>query len=127
MSRASVAFVLMLATVALGGVINMSLAEHRPPNAGLPLVRDAYGTPYDDSRPPSRYWADASAYVSFVSPSRIDAMCGEKHDPKHPLEACQQGNRIILPNPNSVPAELFARLAAHELGHQNGWPGNHPR
>jgi hypothetical protein len=88
-------------------------------------VHFAYGSEIDDSYPPVRFRGDGSAWVHFVNPAKIAETCGEKPDPN--LEACQQGNVIVLPNPSTVPAEAFRRLAAHELGHRLGWAGNHPR
>jgi hypothetical protein len=86
------------------------------------------GTVNYDGWPPRRYTSDNTALVHFVAPDKIDGACGVKHDPVNPEEACQEGAVIVLPNPCTFPErETFARLACHELGHRNGWPGNHPK
>jgi hypothetical protein len=35
---------------------------------------------------------------------------------------------VVLPNPFSQQVDPlgFRDIAAHELGHRNGWPANHP-
>jgi hypothetical protein len=80
----------------------------------------------DDGWPPIQYTADNTATVLFATD--VNASCGA--NPKGGiLEACQSGPRITLPNPcnGKFQHETFARLTCHELGHLNGWPGNHPR
>jgi hypothetical protein len=80
----------------------------------------------DDGLPPQRYMGDVVATTRFVSD--IHPYCGK--DPAHArLLACQQDGTLTLPNPcnGQFQGEVFARLTCHEMGHANGWPGNHPR
>lgn len=81
----------------------------------------------DDGYPPARYEDDRTAFVQFVDKTQIESNCG-KGDGGIVL-ACSFGTRLVLPNPCSpeFAGQSFARLACHEMGHANGWPGNHPR
>jgi hypothetical protein len=91
------------------------------------LASWGYGTPHFDGWPPKRFRGDNSAKVDFVNPSRINEACGTKPDPNYPEEACQDGDHFVLPNPCTFPrSDFYAQVACHELGHENGWPGNHP-
>jgi hypothetical protein len=93
---------------------------------GLAALLAGSTSPYDDGYPPLRFQGDATATVEFTYD--VHPSCG-KDPPGKRLEACQSGPRITLPNPcdPAFKGEAFARLSCHELGHFNGWPGDHPR
>jgi len=85
----------------------------------------------DDGYPPVRYQHNGIAQVTtFTNQVGIDAACG-KAGPGARTEACSfpKTLALVLPNPcgSEFAGQSFARLACHELGHLNGWPGNHPR
>ena len=93
--------------------------------AGLPPKT----TPFSDDRPPARFQGAVTVQLEVSDQARIDKIC-------HPLfgtppagmktDACQTGDRVIMPNPCSFPqTETYARMLCHELGHANGWPSTH--
>lgn len=84
-----------------------------------------HSTPYSDAWPPERYDQDEGATVVFVNPRLIASLCGAP--PKGMIvEACEDEDRIILPNPCGFPkTDEYARLACHEKAHRSGWPGTH--
>lgn len=84
-----------------------------------------YPVGQDDGWPPMRFRKDNHATVFYVAPKDIQLACNVKLPE---LEACTKllYNTVVLPNPCTFPdEERFARLACHELGHLNGWPGEH--
>jgi hypothetical protein len=87
-------------------------------------------SPVDDGYPPVRYQGDATISTTILGGNLYEA-CGVTPVPGFKLEACSMPweNKLVLPNPCDVSfaGETFARLACHELGHLNGWPGDHPR
>lgn len=86
----------------------------------------------DDGYPPARYQHDGTASLTmFVGQKTVNTVCGEAPRGWRTM-ACafpDTDRKMVLPNPCSAEfaGESFARLACHELGHLNGWPGNHPR
>jgi hypothetical protein len=84
---------------------------------------------YDDGRPPLRFQGDATVRLEITDQAGIERSC-------HALfgappagmrtNACQTGERMIVPNPCRAPqTETYARLLCHELGHANGWASTH--
>lgn len=90
-------------------------AESRPPS----LV--------DSGWPPQRYMGEAAALVAFADD--VGALCGRPADPRYTILACASRAEkiIVLPNPCAAQfrQEYYARIACHEKGHINGWPGTH--
>lgn len=83
---------------------------------------------YDDGWPPLQYRGDLQTQVLFTSD--IDAACGKAPAGMVKLACAKGGRLIVLPNPCTSPAyanEDYARRVCHEMGHINGWPGDHPR
>ena len=88
-------------------------------------------TPFSDARPPVRFQGDATVKLEITDQAGIERAC-------HPLfgappagmktDACQTGDRVILPNPCTFPeSDRYAALLCHELAHANGWSRNHER
>ena len=85
----------------------------------------------DSGYPPPKYQHDGIAAVTFfVGQKKINSICGEA-GPGYQTQACAFSGDRKLVLPNACDAEFegqsFARLVCHEMGHLNGWPGNHPR
>lgn len=80
-----------------------------------------------DGRPPDRFQAPTRTKLQTVVD--VQASCARHH--RHPLPdgavifACTYRGVVTMPNPCDFPAERFAALLCHELGHVNGWSGNH--
>lgn len=92
------------------------------------------GTVNYDGWPPARYDAHAIVKVRFADPSDINGpFCGKAAAGMQTLACAAFDNTsgewiITLPEPCSYPqSDNYARLACHEKGHANGWPGNHPK
>jgi hypothetical protein len=84
-----------------------------------------------DDRPPKRYQGDATVTVQFVPPARINRACHATPVCGYTVLGCtgpdgHGGRKIIMPNPNRDSHDFQGTLA-HELGHWNGWPGDHRR
>lgn len=82
-----------------------------------------------DTPPPERFRGDTGAVVWFLSPAEVDLRCGDITGRQlgDTFYACTHGVDITLPNPCGAQfaGERFARLACHELGHENLWPATH--
>lgn len=83
-----------------------------------------------DALPPVDKREDTFVGVQFGSSARIATSCSGGIPG---ADACEtrDGRRVpllILPNPCAyqVSGDPYAILTCHELGHANGWPGNHP-
>jgi hypothetical protein len=86
-------------------------------------------TLYSDAKPPIRHQRDATVVLQVADQAEIERICqplfgtppaGMKTD------ACQTGDRVVLPNPCLYPpTETYAHMLCHELGHANGWPRTH--
>lgn len=79
-----------------------------------------------EHQPPVRFKGAVSSRVSFGTVSA----CGKPKDPKKVFAACVRatflGPVVHLPNPcDHVSEGDFARRTCHELGHLNGWSGEH--
>ena len=87
----------------------------------------AAGTLISDGVPPARFQRDAVAQVWFVSPGAVDLICDQKGLGFNVVACSYPAQRkIIVPNPCLAdPREYYGRMLCHELGHINGWPGNH--
>jgi len=97
----------------------------------VPLLA-ASGSLIDSGYPPMRYQHDATAAAVRFSSDQdyIDRVCGKSPKGFVTLACTLQDKRQeVLPNPcaEEFAGQSFARTACHELGHLNGWPGNHPR
>ena len=99
-------------------VLAAAAAVALPPNS----------TPYSDGRPPARYQGGATVMLQTTDQAGINSTCqalfgappaGMK------MNACNTGERIVMPNPCDYPNEAYAKLLCHELGHANGWPMTH--
>lgn len=87
--------------------------------------------PVDNGLPPVRFrGAPPHILVNFAYPSEIARLCGYQDRRDVVVEGCTrmaEGRTpvMILPHPSKVDPRDFARISAHEIGHVNGWPGNH--
>jgi hypothetical protein len=77
-------------------------------------------------QPPERLRADNTAVVRFAtSPDAACRQIGAASEGT--ILGCHHAGLIVIPNPCAWPNRSdYADLACHELGHRNGWPGNHP-
>lgn len=84
--------------------------------------------PIFSGMPPERFWGEGISIVAYVND--VNAICGDD-DPGTVALGCvrvsSEGMVItFLPNPCFLgDAELFARIACHEKGHNLGWGANH--
>jgi hypothetical protein len=62
---------------------------------------------------------DNAGPVVFQGPAGIAKACAE-------ALACVRNGVTHLPNPNAY-KDPYAQIVAHELGHKNGWPSDHPK
>lgn len=77
--------------------------------------------------PPEHFTGSVGALTLFVSRPEMNALCGAGN------LACvrprKTGERVmILPNPCPLQVsrvEAFAAITCHEIGHINGWVGEH--
>ncbi len=88
------------------------------------------GQTYSDALPPQRYAKEGFATVAFLTPENVVKACKVKVPPGARLMACAgqvKGRRtIIMPIPYEYgKSEYYARLMAHELAHNQGWPATH--
>lgn len=101
------------------------IVDHGPANAAL--------SPADQlTLPPSYYrrpldGSDLSVTMKFVSAVDLSKWC---HQPPGSAGACTLRDRkghvtIVAPNPCASSAD-YAILLCHEIGHANGWGGQHP-
>lgn len=123
----------MKLTLLLGGLFWLSLGVV----LGLFVAAAPISSPYapqqaamNNEWPPAKYRASKTITVTFVDTfEAVAAICGEAPEGWRTL-GCHLGDgRVILPNPNLVPdyaLERYSRLVGHELGHVNGWSGDHP-
>jgi hypothetical protein len=90
-----------------------------------PLPKNVPNTTWNNTDfPPVRYRKDTKATVYFEQPNKINADDNDGCDSA--VFAYQDGNNIHLPNPCVYPkTDAYARIACHEMGHKNGWPGYH--
>lgn len=112
------------------GLVSRRKDEAAVCRQGLPLPASA-NQPYKrgpgDGWPPVRYRKDNATQVSFLHQMSIEVVCGKAKKPKV-MMACTnvESGAIALPNPCEYPdRDDFARIACHELGHLNGWAGEH--
>lgn len=97
-----------------------------PPPA--PRYQGVYkpGVPLSAILPPMIYQGDNGIIVLFASTAVVAEECGGS-----PLACVRRydGVRVmLLPNPCSLAVaqtELYAAVTCHELGHVNGWSGEH--
>ena len=92
-----------------------------------PLIVILAASTVSSAAPPVQYQGEASAYVHFVR--NVPATCPFKAPEGYTVKGWHQRlngqSIIILPHPCAYPAEEFARIACHEIGHVNGWSGMH--
>ncbi len=89
----------------------------------LALLAMQYDTPDTDAVPPARFQSyNVTVRTQFLARSGVDKMCGTKR------VACTTMDRklVIMPSPCIyADKEYYAKILCHELGHVNGWGGNH--
>jgi hypothetical protein len=89
----------------------------------------AQGTINSDM-PPARFQGDVGVAVYFTDQSGIEKYCG-KASPGHIIIACHRkhinGTSVLfMPNPCLTGGlEQYAKIMCHEIGHANGWSGDH--
>lgn len=85
----------------------------------------------DDNWPPPRYQQpDITATIRFTDQATVEKVCGKA--PKGwTTRGCAVSGAITVQDPCSPQYQgkddSYARLICHELGHLNGWSGDHPR
>jgi hypothetical protein len=62
---------------------------------------------------------DQTANVSFDSPEALAHACAD-------ALACRVNGVVHVPNANGY-SDPYAQIVAHEDGHINGWPSDHPK
>lgn len=77
-----------------------------------------------DFQPPTALQRGRTDTVRFADDKGILEECGTQ------ARACthdqfEGGKRITVPNPCRFTKDTYALLLCHELGHANGWPGDH--
>jgi hypothetical protein len=108
----------MLKALAMAGA-SISLASAAPMNGTM-----------NSGMPPLRYQGNGAAVVIFTDRAGIDEACGVAPEGFR-IIACTKHTSdgvgvIFMPNPAPYgETEFFARIMSHELGHVNGWSGNH--
>lgn len=89
----------------------------------------ALGT-VNSGMPPERFRGNAASVVVFTDRAGIEAICG-KSEPPNIMLACRRAfpngtPLVVMPNPCLLgESEFFAKIMCHEMGHVNGWTGNH--
>lgn len=112
-------------TAVLAAIMCASAAPAREPVD----LKQAYHSRVSFALPPARFTGDNITLVIFATD--VSQFCGEAPAGLVIL-GCQRMTNdgapvLILPNPNRTiltPAG-YQRLVAHELGHRNGWSGDH--
>lgn len=96
-----------------------------------PLPKNVpHATWYNTGSPPLRFRGDHKVTMYFDNINKINRDGGYKHRPFCSSTVFAYSdpdtNTMHLPNPCQYPqSDAYARLACHELGHINGWPGYH--
>lgn len=85
---------------------------------------------YNTGSPPTRFMKDTHFRMYFESPEKINRDEGEHGHPycdSTVFAYTDPSTRTMhLPNPCRYPqTDAYARLACHEMGHMDGWPGYH--
>jgi hypothetical protein len=83
---------------------------------------------YTNQSPPQRFQRDTTVQLQITGQDGIDRACHKAFGAPPPgmkTDACEIDGRVIAPNPCSFPADPYARLLCHEIGHANGWPASH--
>lgn len=86
-------------------------------------------TEYEAIEAPARFRGDVTTTVMFTDKYSEECIkAGLKVGGQ--IQACSlkgpKAAMIIVPNPCKARGN-YARLLCHEIGHQNGWGGNHER
>lgn len=118
-------------------VAALSLSEHRPPNANLPMVNAlAVEFPKTGAQvamasplwPPSAYQGPNAALVIFAGADAVQSLCAGSASLKQGqmFLGCMGAKDgmpiIVVPNPCLMPeTDFYAGIVCHELGHENGW------
>ena len=80
--------------------------------------------------PPERFRGNSAAIVIFTDRAGITALCGPA-PPGYVIMGCRREATngapvLVMPNPCILgESEFYAKLTCHELGHRNGWSGEH--
>jgi hypothetical protein len=109
--------------IALGAVLALMMASCDQPGRQKDTA--------DDGPPPARFRGDAEVTVRFVTD--VAAACrkaGLKDmGAAYPVNGCtitQKGEVPIIIERNPCKAGGLRSSLCHEIGHANGWPGDHP-
>lgn len=99
------------------------------PNPPLP-TNVPHATWYNTGSPPLRFQRDTHVKMYFDSPDKINKDGGWEGHPFCDATVFAYSDpdtrTMHLPNPCDYPqSDAYARLACHEMGHINGWPGYH--
>jgi hypothetical protein len=96
-----------------------------------PVKAVEYGT-MDSGMPPVRFQGNNAAVTVFTDRAGIEEYCG-KAQPGYVIVACRREHEngtsfIFMPNPCVIgDKEIYSRVMCHELGHANGWTGEHEK
>ena len=80
--------------------------------------------------PPARFQGNAGVVVYFTDREGLNKYCGVAQ-PGYVIAACHRKHEsgvsvLFMPNPClGGGLEFYSKLACHELGHANGWSGDH--
>lgn len=85
----------------------------------------------NNGMPPERFRGNSVSIVVFTDRAGIDEMCGVAPPPSQIIACARRLNEgtplIVMPNPNTYTGPHdYQVIMAHEVGHTNGWPGDHP-
>jgi hypothetical protein len=92
-----------------------------------PIVQ---GGTVNSDMPPIRFQGNNISVVHFTDQDGIHKYCG-KPEKGYTMVACRRQTNegvsvLFMPNPCPTGGlEWYAKIACHELGHVNGWSGNH--
>lgn len=108
----------------LVGAVALALSTPASMSAGTQFAT------MNDGMPPVRFQGDAAAVVVFTDRAGIDAACGIA-PPPYRIIACHRtadnGVSVVF-MPNACPTgntEFYAKIMCHEMGHAQGWSGDH--
>ena len=94
----------------------------------MPTIAGTYSIPL----PPLEYSGPYRGHVTWhhVSLAKMQKLCGGYGLKEHVLAcALPQGAHCVIVMPRiggQITRTIWHRLRIHELGHCNGWPGDHP-
>lgn len=97
----------------------------------VPEIKTGPGTRYFAGLPPARYVKGGFVTVLFVHPDQLYEACGAPRVAGMELKGCarmmKSGQKaVIVPHPCVALDGQYTVVLCHELGHHQGWPGDHP-